>query len=328
MPVAQTKIDYGKLYEQYVVQGKSTTAIAKDSLTLLGTKISTSLVYFSLLRHNIPVRSKSLSVSMAKSTLDRNISFVNDKIMEWVDGFLLGDGNINFNHNRNDGLGSRYYFGSVEKDWTAYAMSGFQPYQPSEPRPCDGKRKRSPNYTWQSQTLTHPDIVAQFKRWYPNGKKKVPYDVSATPTSLLLWYLGDGSFNYDPDRNIPHLRFATCAFAPSDIEDILLPKLTNLGLVCSRETHKNDICIHSESIGHFFELIGSKSPIACYDHKFNIPEWLSKIHLCQIVKNDQEKWRAIYHVKAGNVECSKSPGGHFLLFTKDQADALRRKLDE
>jgi len=106
----------------------------------------------------------------------------------------------------------------------------------------------------------------------------------------------------------------------------LIPKLTALGLTCTREKSKNDIGILSESVGRFFDIIGSKSPIPCYDHKFNIPEWLSKIHLSQIVKNDREKWRSIYYVREGLVECSKSPGGHFLLFTKKQADALCSKL--
>jgi len=327
MPVDRKKIDYDKLHEQYIVQGKSTTEIAKDSLTLLGVQASASLVYQSLIRNNIPVRNKSVSVSMSKSTLDIDQSFIDEPTIEWIDGFLLGDGSVKLEWRSNGFGGSRFSFGSVEIDWTKYAMSKLSAYGVSEPKQYGKTTERCPNIEWQSRTRTHPDIIKQAERWYPNRIKKVPTDVRITPTSLLLWYLGDGSFIYDTKHNTPHLRFATCAFLPSDIENILLPKLAALGLICSRETHKNDICIHSESVGRFFELIGSKSPISCYDHKFNIPEWLSKIHLCQIVKDDKEKWRAIYYAKTGQIECFKSPGGHFLLFTKDQADMLRKKLD-
>jgi hypothetical protein len=324
MPPPRKKIDEHKLYEQYVIQQKSTTEIAKDSESLLGIKVSSALVYWSLVRYNIPIRNKSQSISMARCTLDRNETYIDEATIEWIDGFLLGDGSIGFR--KNDFMNARFSMGSVERGWTIYAVSGLKKYQLSKPKQSGEVCTRRPNRSWLSYSLTHPDIVQQAKRWYPNGKKVVPDDVRITPTSLLLWYLGDGSFCYDPEHNIPHLRLATCAFSPTDIENILIPKLAALGLVCSREKSKNDIGILAESIGRFFEIVGPKSPIPCYSHKFSIPEWLSQIHLCQIVKNDREKWRAIYYIKNGQVECSKSPGGHFLLFTKDQADALCRKL--
>jgi hypothetical protein len=179
-----------------------------------------------------------------------------------------------------------------------------------------------------SSTLTHPDIFHQAKRWYSgvNQTKAIPSDIRITPTSILLWYLGDGSLTYIKDSNTYVVRFATCSFSVDEIENILMPKLTALGLECSRDISKNDIRICASSIGRFFDFIGHKSPISCYDHKFDIPEWLRLIRLSDIVENDQQKWKAQYYYKTGQIECSKSPGGKMLLFTKSQADALKIKL--
>lgn len=48
------------------------------------------------MNNNIELRNKSDSVSMASATLDYNKSFINEEIIEWIDGLLLGDGGINF----------------------------------------------------------------------------------------------------------------------------------------------------------------------------------------------------------------------------------------
>ena len=312
------------LRKSYIVDKMSTTDISENSERLLGIKVSSSVVYKELMRHNIPVRNKSESVSLSTSTLDPNISHINEKLIEWIDGFLLGDGTIKFNNRQIYG-GSRFSIGTSSPDWTKYAMSKFLPYSPSDIRAWGKIDEKHPNYTHTITTLTHPDIVHQAERWYsgPNQSKKVPPDVRITPTSILLWYLGDGSLTCVEDLNTYIVRFATCAFSVEDIENILMPKLRALGIECSRDEFKNDIRIKAASIGRFFDLIGNKSPIACYDHKFNIPDWVRLIRLSEIVKDDKEKWRAQYYYKQGQIECSKSPGGKMLLFTREQADKLR-----
>jgi hypothetical protein len=182
---------------------------------------------------------------------------------------------------------------------------------------------------WGSTTLSHPDILEQAIRWYQGkGKKtRIPKDVRITPTSIMLWYLGDGSFNYDQIRHCSLLRLATCSFFPEDIDYILIPKLMLLGIKCKRLESKNDIQILPESTGTFFTLIGRKSPIQCYDYKFDIPDWLFKTRLIDIVKNEQEKWRAVYHIRKGDIQCTSSPGGKMFLFDNEQSANLRTFLD-
>jgi hypothetical protein len=315
------------LKECYLDKKMSTTELANQSEKIFGIKVGASTIFKELVRNKIPVRSKSESVSRALSTLNIDETYLNEIILEWVDGFLLGDGGISFN-NRSNFMGSRFQIGSSEQEWSRYAMSKFNSYGAAEPHERGKIDEKHPNKIWHSQTLTHPDIITQARRWYSgeNWKKVIPPDVRITPTSILLWYLGDGSLTYIEESNTYVVRFATCAFSVEDVENILMPKLTRLGLECSRDESKNDIRIKAASIGHFFDIIGHKSPISCYDYKFDIPEWVRLIRLSDIVQNDKQRWMAQYYYKSGQLECSKSPGGRMLLFTKEQADKLRIKL--
>ncbi len=317
-----------KLREAYIVKKMSTTDIAKNSVEIFGYAVSTSTIYKDLINNQIPVRNKSESISMATSTLDRNISHMNENTIEWIDGLMLGDGNIDFS--KPSFQGARIRLGVAEIEWVKYGISQLEPYSPREPQPYHKITERCPSQIWTSQTLTHPDIVTQAVRWYGgiNQTKKIPSDVRITPISVMLWYLGDGSFHYEPDGNMSQLRLATCAFDRKDLEEIVIPKLKAYNIDCYVDDYKNDVHITSDSIKDFFNFIGWKSPIACYDHKFAVPEWLKLIRLSEIVKGDQEKWRAHYYFKSGQLDCSKSPGGKMLLFTKEQAEKLKNKLME
>ncbi len=325
-PKIYSESQIASLRQSYINDKLSTTEISEKSQELFGVSVSPAIIYKELIRHNIPVRNKSESVSRAMSTLNPDISHINESLIEWIDGFLLGDGNINFANNRYGN--SRFRIGTSSPEWTKYAMSDFSMYQPSELREWGNIDEKHPNYLYNITTLTHPDIVHQAERWYsgPNQTKKVPPDVRITPTSILLWYLGDGSLMYLERYNTYVVRFATCAFSVNEVENILMPKLRSLGLDCSRDESKNDIRVKAASIGRFFDIIGHKSPISCYDYKFDIPEWVRLIRLSDIVQNDKQRWMAQYYYKSGQLECSKSPGGRMLLFTKEQAEALKVKL--
>ena len=314
------------LRENYVDKKMSTVDIETNSQKIFGFFISRGTLYREMIRHNIPVRNKSESVSMATCTLDINKSFLTEEKLEWIDGFNLGDGYINFDKKRSDCLGARFSFGSVSKEWVEYAMSGLKEYTPREPKELGEIDKKHPRKTWSSSTLTHPDIVMQAKRWYPEGKKIVPEDVRVTPKSLLLWYLGDGSIS---KMGISFfIRLATCGFTPMEVDNILIPKLDKLGLKASRDVAKNDIRISSVSIRRFFEIIGKKSPIACYNYKFEYGQWLNFYRLSDLVKDPQEKWRIQYLYKTGKLDCTLSPGGRLIMFNEEQKNKLMEILNQ
>lgn len=326
LPKIHKKEDIELLRKMYIDEKMSTVDIEINSKKIFGFFISRGTIYKEMIKHKILVRNKSDSISMATCTLDINKSFLNEDLIEWIDGFNLGDGYIHFDKSRRDCLGAKFCFGSVQQEWASFAMSKLKCYGAKEPKVLTKiLDKKHPHPTWSSSTLTHPDIVEQAKRWYPNGKKIVPLDVRITPTSLLLWYLGDGSISKMGVSFF--IRLATCGFTPEDVENILIPKLSVLGLNVGRHIFKNDIRISGDSLKKFFDIIGHKSPIKCYNYKFEYGEWLNLHRLKDVVKNNQEKWRVQYMFKQGKLDCSTSPGGKLIMFTDEQKNKIREILD-
>lgn len=274
-PKINSKRQIELLKDCYIDRKMSTVDIENQSEKLFGFYVSRGTIYRALIKHEIVVRCKSESVSRSMSTLDIDQSFVNERVIEWVDGFNLGDGYIQFR--KGDYMNARFVIGSSTKNWTKYGMSFLSAYRPSAPKYHNKINERHPNPIWTSRTRTHPDIVGQAKRWYPNGKKVVPKDVRITPTSILLWHLGDGSLTYNKRSNICQVRLATCSFSCQEINDVLIPKLTSSGIRATHYESKNDIHICADSIRRFFDIIGRKSPVPEYQHKFDYPEWLGLI---------------------------------------------------
>jgi len=73
--------------------------------------------------------------------------------------------------------------------------------------------------------FSHSSLKKLRKRWYTklNGKtqKIVPKDLDITPTTLLFWYLGDGSLirHRNPNR-VPWIVLATNNFLREDVETL------------------------------------------------------------------------------------------------------------
>ncbi len=325
LPKIYKKEDIELLRKLYIDEKMSTNEISSVSLEKFGQFVSPSGIYSTLLRNDIGLRSIGDSVSIATSTLNLDKSYLNEYMIEWIDGFNLGDGYISCYKSNNSIRGARFKIGSVNQQWTEYAMSGLEAYRPSAAKETGIIDKKHPRLTWASSTLTHPDITLQAKRWYPDGKKIVPQDVRITPTSLLLWYLGDGSISKMGLSFF--VRLATCGFTPEDVDSILIPKLSAFGLNVGRHVSKNDIRISGDSLKKFFDLIGHKSPIKCYNYKFEYGDWLNLYRLSDVVNNDNEKWRVQYLFKCGKLDCSTSPGGKLIMFSEEQKDKIRKILD-
>ena len=328
-PKIYTPEQVGVLKDCYINKKMSTNDISKVSKKLFGIWVGNVTIYKELIRHNIPVRSISEGVSRAMSTLNIDESYLDEKTIEWIDGFLLGDGSISYNKITHKS--ARFSFGSAEKQWTDYAMSGLKKYNPREASSKGWKfRIKKPSRpTFSSGSKMHPDISLQAKRWYPDGKKIVPLDVRITPTSILLWYLGDGSIggcNRNKMSISTNLHLSTCGFTPKENKDILIPKLEKLKIRCRYGNVKNDIIVCPDSIGTFFNTIGCKSPISCYDYKFEIPQWLFLKTLKMIIPDKKERWRAKYYITSGQIQCQKSPGGHYFLFNTEQEKQLLEKM--
>ena len=234
-------------------------------------------------------------------TLNYNKSFLSEGIIEAVDGFLLGDGGINANFASKV---ARLYCGQQYEEFAKYMMNHFIIYNPSyTDQLCSSM---SSGIRYDGRTKFHPDIYNQYLRWYGqnNKNKQPPDDVRITPISVMLWYLGDGSIVQTKDSIT--LRLSTDGFLP-ERNEMLVNKLKEKGIDCSRN-NDNRIRINNNSIGIFFDFIGRKSPVACYDYKFNLPEWrLESKRMSEVAKELNIHYNKLsYWVKFGYVSCLRT----------------------
>ncbi len=125
-------------------------------------------------------------------------------------------------------------------------------------------------------TCPYPTFLSLRNKWYKinNGKtrKIIPKNIQLTSTSLLFWYLGDGSLirrKFDPNR-VPPIVLATNCFSKKDI-DFLVQKLKELKLTFYPVKYKSGFtgkesghCLYSNTQDgtpfRFFKFIGLECP--------------------------------------------------------------------
>jgi len=123
-------------------------------------------------------------------------------------------------------------------------------------------------------------VRLQRKRWYPMGKKRIPYDLVITGESLLTWFLGDGTLSHSNQDNSTTLRLYTYAYSYDEVE-FLQGQLESLGLhfnINEDKWHYDGsedkgyflIC-QAKDMWRFYEIIGFGSPFEDYGYKFSIP---------------------------------------------------------
>jgi hypothetical protein len=276
--------------------------------------------------------------SLARRKLDYDVSYIDEALIEWNDGFILGDGSISAPSKSNPPA-ARYSTHVKQKEFGDYLMSGFKNYGGGNffTPESDGITNNNTD-TEGYYTYFHPDTYKMHQRWYAekNGKrdKQPPEDVRVTHTSIMLWYLGDGCIiKHGSGTN--EVRFATCSFEKERIEDILIPKMKSLGLCALQCNSENRIIIRRDGVRPFFEFMGLKSPVDCMQYKFDVDSWF----LCHSMHEAAEllQWspeldtpnkryyRLSYLVKTGAIaDVTRSPGGKKVMFSKSQIEAARQ----
>lgn len=206
------------------------------------------------------------SRSECKRSLDWDVSFFSEEISEIVDGLILSDASIT---PKGQIAATLQY-----QEFRDYCSSLLKSYQPAN-LICYPNSNKTPYFRF--CTKMHPDFQQQRDRWYPDGIKKIPRDIRITSQSVLLWYLGDGYI----DPRWGNIFLYTNSFDTADVKRAV--KLLNqVNVRCkfywarSQGSYKKDypvIYISSKNAPSFFEFVGVKSPVKCYDYKFNVPDW-------------------------------------------------------
>ncbi len=182
--------------------------------------------------------------------------------IEALDGFLLGDGSIQQQSSRSGRLSLTVQY----EEFGKYLLSHFERYNPKwRQRYINSERYQKTLSQWSGETKSDKCFLEQRKRWYPQSTKIVPQDIRLTPLSLLLWYLGDGS--YKPTDKCIFLN--TQGFAIEDVQ-FLCSKLNELGVNCHRDK-RNKIYIGARYAVLFLKLL-APNPVTCYNYKFRAIE--------------------------------------------------------
>jgi len=169
-----------------------------------------------------------------------------EKILEIINGCLLGDGNI---QNKKD---KYFYFklSAKDKNLLEYVKNLFELLGIKKSWiVVDNKFTNVHSFGFYMNSYFDVSFLKEFYyKWYQkeNGKtiKVVPRDLKLTPTTLFFWYLGDGSLirRRNDKTRVPYIVLATNPFRKEDVE-FLREKLKELGL--------NFYIVESNSISGF-----------------------------------------------------------------------------
>ena len=256
-------------------------------------------------KFNIGRNSSEARRNWDSGSLDYNKKYIDWEMMKWVDGFLLGDGGINYNWRVGNSRVARFGCGVQYEEFANYLMKPFLSLG-SKVKKCQSEAMNQ-GFIFSGSTRHHPDIYEQYLRWYPevqkgNRGKQPPDDVKITKESVQSWFLGDGSLSVT-DGTIG-AKLATDGFTKNKNE-MLVDKLRVIGVKCHR-SNSNRILINTKGIPAFFKLIGKRSPIFCYNYKFDrVPEFrLNSKRMKEVTDELNIDYnRLSYLVKIGKIEC-------------------------
>lgn len=312
--------------KHYVLERRSYTDL-RTMLLKMGYNIHIGTLCNYAKKHGIGRTISEGIRNVQENPLDWDKSFLNENIIEAIDGFILGDGGIKPNQPK---TAARLTCDVEYQEFCSYMMNFFPVYKSVCCKYNDSSMKQG--YVWQGMTLHHPDLYKQYLRWYPivgdKHDKQPPNDVRITPLSVMIWYLGDGSMVINEKANSIMLRISTDSFLPERVE-YLVSKLKEKGIDCHRN-NENRMVIDAKGIPAFFNFIGKESPISCYKYKFDVPEWrLTTIGMREVSNELGVSYnRLSYLVKIGQAPSTRLQDNGKPLFTKEQIEVLRKMKEE
>ena len=169
------------LIEEYLKKEKSQNIIAKE----IG--VSVPSIQRRLKKYGIKRR-------MYTHTARDNHITLTKPLYELIEGELLGDGNISI---RRPFRSANYGHSSKHKKYIKWLFKEFEKYG-LEKTGTIQKRKSKGGFgygiTYNAFTKNYVELKDLRFKWYPVGKKVIPYDLFISPIVLRQWFLGDGHF--------------------------------------------------------------------------------------------------------------------------------------
>ena len=261
-----------KLRRLYWVEEKSTREIGE----IYETSKSTIICWMD--KFGIPRRTLSEARQLAgNKTMCHNIPTMEEQRI--LDGLVLSDGCLSKRYKNGNAryqhIGSEFGFlGHIMEVLPSLPWGSTEPRQKVEPGSKSG-------FSYQIWSRVNSWLTKQQGRWYPNGTKIIPMDLSISPEMLLYAYLGDGTLGQQSHqgkndkiyKQTSRPCFSFHAFSNDDVE-----RLRN-AIQCEfnvdsdiyqiGEKKQPVLTIKAHSVKQFFDVIGHESPVECYDYKFD-----------------------------------------------------------
>jgi len=229
------------LEEKYVDEGLFGTEIAE----MCGVHCTT--IYNWLRKFDIPVQQRGKRPNHVELT---------DELCEFLDGLLLGDGNI---HPRHAGAAYQHRDSNIEYlEWLSGKLEEFGLERSGKIYEYEQRGLPDGHY----KTKDYIELNEFYRRWYDDGgKKTIPEDLDLTPTVLMNWYVGDGSLKETAYLSVIKKQLREGL-------SLLTEKLEEVGIEST--INSLGIRVRNKSLDHFFEYIlsdGVEIP-PCYEYKF------------------------------------------------------------
>jgi len=182
---------------------------------------------------------------------------LSNELWELLNGSLLGDGCIHLAHH---GKSASYEERDNHREyltWLSDLLFGLG----VESRNIKKEKKG----TFVLGTKYYRELVEVRDKWYPSGVKEVPDDIELAPSTLLNWFIGDGSYTPGAQGD---LRLNVLCENMREGLPTLKEKLEKLGISCT--INSTGIRIRNSHQDNFFNYIlsnGVEIP-PCYEYKF------------------------------------------------------------
>lgn len=219
---------------------------------------------------------------------------------------MLGDGSLITAKN---GVNAQFTYTSKSKQHVEFVSKEFMKYSYKEGIKHYSYFDKRTNKTYERytfRTITDKGLTDLYNQWYINKIKHLPKFLILTPTTCLIWYIGDGGICNSSKHNGQVIKLATNCFSKEEQESILLTQLTDFDArLCHAGKNKHGgktqyaIYIPRKYIQDFLDYIG-ECPFEDYLYKWNVKE-SSRISY----ENYYKEWEEMYLSGTGYTKIAK-----------------------
>lgn len=221
-------------------------------------KVSHGTIHRWIIKFSIPQRSIGEAIHLGNA----NHCNLFSKMIEWINGELLGDGSLRSRSPYSASFG----YGSKHKEYIQYISNTLKSFGIKQSGKIKKRiDKKLKNITYHYESRDYVELLPIRKKWYPKGKKIIPRDIKITPLTLRQHYIGDGSLRCQKGKR-PRVSLFTYGFPIYDVI-FLIKKLEILKFKMTRHPSSNIISFSSSSTKDFLNYIG-KCPVKCYQYKW------------------------------------------------------------